>query len=110
VGPELESLDSGYSGQAEPEGRKLLDMQADGGLSPENLTMLSQSLAALPPKLRRVFVMRHALGMKIGADNPADDPPGEATLAGYFGCSGRTIRSWLKQADKHLTAFRETKK
>jgi len=107
---ELESLDTGYSGQGEPEGRRLLDMQADRSLSPEELAVLSQGLAALPPQLRRVFLMRHYIGMKIGGDNPADDPPGEVTIARHFGCSGRTIRNWLKQAEKHLTAFRENGK
>lgn len=106
-GPELESLDTGYSAQGEAEGRTQLDMHVSAGLSPEDLTILSQSLAALPPPLRHVFIMRHYIGMKIGADNPADDPPGEVTIARHFGRPGRTIRNWLKQAEKQLTAFRE---
>jgi RNA polymerase sigma factor (sigma-70 family) len=104
---DMESLDTGYSGQGESEGRTKLESQADKRLSPEELTMVSAGLAKLPPKLRRVFVLRHAVGMAIGADDPADDPPDDLTLAQHFGCSGRTIRSWLKKADDLLAGLGE---
>ena len=61
----------------------------------------------LPPRLRQVFLLRHYVGMKIGADNPADDPEGEVTIARRYGRSGRTIRNWLKEADALLAGFRE---
>ncbi len=104
---DMESLDTGYSGQGESEGRTKLESQADKRLSPEELTMVSAGLAKLPPKLRRVFVLRHAVGMAIGADDPADDPPDDLTLAQHFGCTGRTIRSWLKKADDLLAGLGE---
>jgi DNA-directed RNA polymerase specialized sigma24 family protein len=101
----VESLDTGYSGDGESEGRTKLESQADPMLSPEELAMVSKGLATLPPKLRLVFVLRHAVGMAIGADNPADDPPGKLTLAQHFDCSGRTIRSWLEKADDLLAGW-----
>lgn len=104
-----ESLDTGYSGEGESEGRTKLELQKDGGLNPEQLAILSNGLAKLPTKLRRVFVLRHQVGMAIGSDNPNDDPPGKLTLARQFGCSGRTIRKWLKEADELLASFREEK-
>ena len=68
--------------------------------------MISEGLAQLPPRLRRVFVLRHYFRMKIGADNPADDTGDELTIAAQFSCSGRTIRNWLKEADRLLAGFR----
>ena len=102
-----ESLDTGFSGDAEFEGQTRLEAQVDKRLSPEQVTMLSEGLAKLPPRLRQVFLLRHYVGMKIGADNPADNPPHEVTLARQFDCSGRTIRNWLKEAEALLARFRE---
>jgi len=104
---DMESLDTGYLGQGESEGRTKLESQADKRLSPEELTMVSEGLAKLPLKLRQVFVLRHVVGMAIGADDPVDDPPDDLTLAQHFGCSGRTIRSWLKKADDLLAGLGE---
>jgi DNA-directed RNA polymerase specialized sigma24 family protein len=104
---DTESLDTGFSGEAEPEGQTKLDAQVDIRLNPEELMMLSEALAALSPRLRQVFLLRHHVGMKIGADDPADDPPNEVTLARRFDCSGRTIRNWLKEAEALLARFRE---
>ena len=104
---DAESLDTGFSGDAESEGQTKLDTQTDKRLSPEQLAMLFEGLATLPPPLRQVFLLRHHVGMKIGADNPADDPPDELTLARHFGRSGRTIRNWLKEAEALLARFRE---
>lgn len=104
---DTESLDSSFSGVGESEGRTLLDKQAVGGLTAEQRMMLAQGLEQLPERLRQVFLLRHAVGMKIGSDNPEDDPPFPPTLARHFGRSGRTIRDWLKQAENHLTAIRE---
>jgi hypothetical protein len=70
--------------------------------------MVSVGWAKLPLKLRRVFVLRHVVGMAIGDDDPDDDPPGDKlTLAQHFGCTGRTIRSWLKKADDLLAGLGE---
>lgn len=104
-----ESLDVSYSGEDESEGWTKLDSLADTRLSPEELTTVSEGLAKLPPRLREVFLLRHAVGMEIGSDNPADDPPDKLTLAQRFGCSGRTIRNWLNKADDLLADFREKK-
>lgn len=104
---DTESLDTGYSGDGESEGRTRLEMLPDSKLSPEQLTMLREGLATLPPRLRQVFLLRHYVGMKIGSDDPADDAAGEVTLAAHFGCSGRTIRNWLKEAAALLAGFRE---
>lgn len=104
---DTESLDTGFSGEAESEGRTKLEAQVDERLNPEELAMLSEGLAALPPRLRQVYLLRHYVGMKIGADNPANDPPNEVTLARRFDCTGRTIRNWLKEAEALLARFRE---
>lgn len=104
---DTESLDTGFSGETESEGQTKLDAQVDKRLSPEEVMMLSEGLAALPPLLREVFLLRHYVGMKIGSDNPADDPPDEVTLARQFNRSGRTIRNWLKEAEAMLARFRE---
>lgn len=101
------SLDTGFSGESESEGPTRLEQQADTKLSPEELAMISQGLSKLPPDLRQVFLLRHYVGMNIGADNPADDPEGELTIAQHYGRSGRTIRKWLKEAESLLASFQE---
>lgn len=103
------SLDTGFSGESESEGPTRLEQQADTKLSPEELAMISQGLSKLPPDLRQAFLLRHYVGMNIGADNPADAPEGELTIAQHFGRSGRTIRNWLKEAESLLAGFREKK-
>ena len=102
----IESLDTGYLGNGMSEGRICLEAEADPVLPPEKLAMISEGLAKLPVYLQQVFVMRHYLGMKIGADNSADDKAGEPTIAAHFGVSGRTIRNWLSKADRLLADFR----
>lgn len=104
---DTESLDTGYFVEGESESPTKLDVQKDTRLNPEQLTMISEALAKLSPHLRKVFVLRHVVGMAIGSDNPNDDPPDKLTLAREFGCSGRTIRNWLKEADAVLASFRE---
>lgn len=104
---DTESLDTGFSGDTESEGQTKLDAQADNRISPEEVMMLSEGIATLPPRLREVFLLRHYVGMKIGADNPADDAPKEMTLAQRYGRSGRTIHNWLKEAEAQLARFRE---
>jgi DNA-directed RNA polymerase specialized sigma24 family protein len=104
---DMESLDTGFSGESESEGRTRLEKAADDRLSPEQLAILSEGLAKLPARLRHVFLLRHYVGMQVGSDDPADDAGDKLTIARQFGCSGRTIRNWLKEADKLLAGFRE---
>jgi DNA-directed RNA polymerase specialized sigma24 family protein len=105
---DTESLDTGDLGDGESEGRTKLESQVDERMSPEEVAMVSIGWAKLPPKLRRVFVLRHVVGMAIGGDGVGADPPGDnPTLAQHFGCSGRTIRSWLRKADDLLAGLGE---
>ena len=101
-----ESLDTSYFGDSVSEGWTRLETTADSGLSPEELAMISEGLAKLPQRLRRVFVLRHYFCMKIGADDPANDTGDEPTIATQFDCTGRTIRNWLKEAERLLAGFR----
>lgn len=87
--------------------RTKLDMHPDGSRSAEERLMGSQALEKLPRKLRRVYVLRHAFGMEIGSDNPGDAPSGKMTLARQYNCTGRTIRNWLREADRILASFQE---
>lgn len=102
-----ESLDVPAIDEDGAEGGTKQDLLTDDGLTLEQLTTISGALAKLPPNVRRAFILRHAFGVKIGADNLTDDPPNEVTLARHFGCSGRTIRNWLKEAETRLSGFRE---
>jgi DNA-directed RNA polymerase specialized sigma24 family protein len=104
---DTESLDTGYFGNGEVEGRTKLESQEARELTPEQWALLLGGLSKLPPRLRQVFILRHRVGMKIDSDAPADDGPGEITLASRFNCTGRTIRNWLKEADNLLAGFRE---
>lgn len=104
---DTESLDANFSDEGESARITLLETQADNMLSPEQLAMLSDALAKLPPRLRRVFLLRHYVGMKIGEDDPAKNAGEEMTIAQQYGCSGRTIRNWLKEAERLLGGFRE---
>lgn len=104
---DMESLDAGFSGEDESEGRTLLEKQADARLSPEQVAMLKEGLAKLPARLRHVFLLRHYIEMEIGSDDVADDAGQKTTIAAHFGCTGRTIRNWLKEADRLLAGFQE---
>lgn len=88
-------------------GAVLIDA-ADGQLSPEELAQLAEGLRALDPHLRRVFVMRHYQGWKIGPEPPDEENPADPSLAGYFGKSPRTIRNWLGKAEAALAPFRRS--
>ena len=104
---DTESLDANYSGDGVFEGRTRLETEVDPRLLPEELAIISEGLAELPQRLRRVFLLRHYVGMKIGPDNPSEAVGYELTIAAQFDCSGRTIRNWLKEADRLLSSFRE---
>ena len=102
----VESLGTGYFGNGVSERRFKLETEVAPVLSPEKFAMISEGLAKLPPRLRRAFVLRHYLGMKIGADKLTEDGAKELSIAATFGVSGRTIRNWLKEADSLLASFR----
>ena len=102
-----ESLETGYAGDGELEGLSKLDQEVDRQLSPEEHAMISEGLEQLSPHLRRVYLLRYYVGMKIGSDEPIEAEGNELTMAAEFGCTGRTIRNWLKQADRLLAEFRE---
>ena len=104
---DTESLETGYSVDGASEGSTRLHQEVDRQLSPEDLAMISEALEHLPPRLRQVFLLRHYVGMKIGSDDPSEAEGQELTIAAMFGCTGRTIRNWLKQADRLLAEFRE---
>ena len=104
---DTESLETGYSGDGASEGSTRLHQEVDRQLSPEDFSMISEALEHLPPRLRQVFLLRHYVGMKIGSDDPSEAEGQELTIAARFGCTGRTIRNWLKQADRLLAEFRE---
>jgi DNA-directed RNA polymerase specialized sigma24 family protein len=106
---DTESLDTNLSGDGEPQARTKLEMIADDRLSPEEVAMISQGLSRLQPQLREVFLLRHYVGMNIGDENANSDDPNATTLAQHFGCTGRTIRNWLKKADELLVDFRKEK-
>ena len=80
----------------------------DSQLSPEEFAQLAEGLRALDPHLRRVFVMRHYQGWKIGPEPPDEEDPNDPSLAGYFGKSSRTIRNWLSKAEASLAPFRRS--
>ena len=104
---DVESLETGRSGTGDSDGRAKLEQAVDRRLSPEELAMISKGLELLPPHLRHVFLLRHYFGMKIGPDNLSESHRSELTIAGEVGRTGRTIRNWLKEADRLLAGFRE---
>ena len=104
---DTESLDTNYSNNGVSEGQTRLKKVVDPRLLPEELAMISEGLAKLPPHLRQVFLLRHYVGMKIGSDNSDEVEGDEPTIAAHFRCSGRTIRNRLKEADRLLASFRE---
>ena len=104
---DTESLETGYSDDGESEGLSKLHRESDRQLSPEELAIVSEALEQLPPRLRHVFLLRHYVGMRIGSDAHSVAEGKELTIAAEFGCTGRTIRNWLKQADRLLAEFQE---
>ena len=102
-----ESLETGNSGEGESEGLTKLEVEVDGQILPEDFTTISKGLEKLPLHLRHVFLLRHFVGMKIGPDNLDKDEGRELTIAAHYGRTGRTIRNWLKEADRLLADFQE---
>ena len=106
---DTESLETGLSGEGVSEGLTRLEVEVDEQISPEDFTTISKELEKLPPRLRHVFLLRHYVGMKIGTDNldKDKDEGRELTIAAHYGRTGRTIRNWLKEADRLLAEFQE---
>lgn len=102
-----ESLDENYSNNGVSGEQTRLEKMVDPRLSPEELAMISEGLAELPPYLRKAFLLRYCFGIKIGSDDSTEATGDELTIATHFGCSARTVRNWLKEADKRLASFRE---
>lgn len=78
----------------------------DADLSPDDryriATMLTR--ANLPAHIVDAFLLHHYLGMQIEAGDPEI-----YTLTKKFGKSEKTIRLWIKQAEKAFAKLRETK-
>ena len=104
-----ESLNASLSDDGSSDGRTKLEAVTDERLGPGQLAVLAKALEALPPELRALLLLRHAVGMKIGEDASTSDNAEELTLAQHFNCTGRTIRNRLKEADRLLAGFREKK-
>ena len=104
---DTESLDTSYSGDGVSEGLTRLEREVDPKLLPEERAIISEAFAKLTPRLRQVYLLRNYFGLDVGTDNPAKATGDELTIAAYFGRSGRTIRNWLREADKLLAEYRE---
>jgi RNA polymerase sigma factor (sigma-70 family) len=104
--------DRSVSTDADADREEVADESENGtpAATPEDIASNREAirgLEGLPPRLRKVLVMRHYYGLKIGSDDWTADDPSDPTLARYFEVSGRTIRSWLKEAAKMLADFQE---
>lgn len=74
---------------------------ANKALSPEQELLVKKGLAKLPPKLQEAFIMAHQFEMKIESKDP-----NELTVSRHFGVSEKTVRTWLKEAERLLASFR----
>ena len=104
---DAENRETKWTREGVVEGLSTLEEEVDQRLSLDDLAMIGQALGRLPPQLRQVFLLRHYFLVKIGSDDQASAGDGEPTIARQFRCTGRTVRNWLKQADKLLAEFRE---
>ena len=102
-----DSLEVRWTREGVVEGLSTLEEEVDRRLSSEDLARIVQALSRLPQQLRVVFLLRYYFLVKIGSDDLAKADGGEATIAEQFGCTGRTVRNWLKEADSLLAEFRE---
>ena len=101
------SLESGQLRGEGNAGLRRLEKKFDSQLSPEEFVMISEALEQLPSRLRRVFLLRHYVGLKIGSDRLRGAKGQELSIAAHFGRSGRTIRNWLREANRLLAMFQE---
>ena len=97
-----ESLDAPILGEEGEEAGSALAQVPDYSLTPEQMLLLKVGLAHLTPHLRQVFIMAHALEMKIESKDP-----NEKTISRHFGVTEKTVRNWLKEAERLLAPFRE---
>lgn len=81
------------------------ELEAKQSLSQDELIYLKDSLNMLPDNLRTAFVLYHLEDWQIES-NDAQVP----TIAGYFNKTPRTIRNWIREAEKLLKIGREEKK
>lgn len=99
--PEV-SLDAPVFDEEGDETESALSQVSDYVLTPEQMLLLKVGLAHLTPRLRQVFIMAHALEMKIESKDP-----NEKTISRHFGVTEKTVRNWLKEAERLLAPFRE---
>ena len=99
---DTERLETGYTVEGESEGLSELHREVDRRLSTEELATISEALGQLPPRLRRVYLLRHYVGMKIGSDGPVEAEGNELTIAAEFGCY-RANDSQLAEASGQAT-------
>jgi len=97
-----ESLDAPIFDEEGEEAESALAAVPDYALTPEQMLLLKAGLAHLTPHLRQVFIMAHALEMKIESKDPD-----EMTISRHFGVTEKTVRNWLKEAERLLAPFRE---
>mgnify|MGYP000223942045 CR=1 FL=1 len=78
----------------------------DADLSPEDRYRIAAMVkqANLPPHVLDAFLLYHYLGTQIESEDP-----GKHTLMKQFGKSEKTIRLWIKRAEKAFTELRGTK-
>ena len=75
-------------------------------LSPEDQYRIAEMVrkANLLPQVLDAFLAYHYVGMPIESNDPE-----EHTLVKHFGKSEKTIRLWIKRAEKAFTELRETR-
>lgn len=70
--------------------------------SREGLRHLREGLRQLDEPIRTAFILRHYRGWQIEA-NDANEP----SISRHFNVTDRTVRNWLKRAERDLKAWRE---
>jgi RNA polymerase sigma factor (sigma-70 family) len=89
---------------AESESDKKLSLIAEL-TDAEKILLLREALDKLPPEIMEVCVLYYLEGWAIHSKNPR-----QVTIAGAYGKSEKTIRNWLRQAEKNLADYREVLK
>lgn len=75
---------------------------APGEISTFDRYDAKKALALLPEPVRTAFILRHKYGLQIESANGS-----EMTIAKYFDKTERTIRNWLRRADRILEELRQ---
>jgi DNA-directed RNA polymerase specialized sigma24 family protein len=101
-------LDDMVDGDADKP-RALVDTVRDPGLSPEDLLLLKEAVAALPEPLRQTYILRHYAGWRVGDERADEDDvdPAEPTLKDHFGLTRRAIDKRLVRAEDLLAQYRK---